>query len=157
VLPDGAFLAVSTARGERYTRAASLEFTQSGAIRAGGGELVGESGEALRAPEGATVSLAPDGQVLANGEAIGRLRIVTFPTASGLAPEGASLYAATAESGEATVTEAALTVGAVEESNAAPASSMTEIIKSTRLFDTYQRAIDAFFDLDRRIASVAGQ
>ncbi len=157
VLPEGAFLAVSTPRGERYTRATSFEVGPTGGLRAGGGDVVDESGEPIAVPEGAAVSLTPDGQVMADGQAIGRLRVVSFETPSSLTPEGAALYAAGPDVGAMTVTDAALTVGAVEESNAAPTQSMTEIIKSTRLFDTYQRAIDAFFDLDRRIASVAGQ
>ncbi|MBL9028108.1 MAG: flagellar hook basal-body protein [Myxococcales bacterium] len=156
-LPDNAFFAVQTPRGERYTRAGSFEVSPTGTLRTGGGDVLGEAGQPIEVPEGAAVSLTPDGQVLANGEAVGRLKIVQFETPSELTPEGASLYAATPESGEATIAEATLTVGAIEESNATPTTSMTEIIKSTRLFDTYQRAIDAFFDLDRRIASVAGQ
>lgn len=157
VLPEGAFLAVSTPRGERYTRATSFEVGATGGLRAGGGDVVDESGEPIAVPEGAAVTLTPDGQVMADGQTIARLRVVSFEKPSALTPEGASLYAAGADVGAMTVTDASLTVGAVEESNAAPTQSMTEIIKSTRLFDTYQRAIDAFFDLDRRIAGVAGQ
>lgn len=157
VLPEGAFLAVETPRGERYTRASSLEVGPTGKLRAGGADVLGEAGRPIEVPEDAAITLSPDGQVLADGQAVGRLKIVQFGTPNALTPEGASLYAATPESGEATITEAPLTVGAIEESNATPTTAMTEIIKSTRLFDTYQRAIDAFFDLDRRITSVIGQ
>ncbi|NUO47478.1 MAG: flagellar hook basal-body protein [Polyangiaceae bacterium] len=153
VLPEGAFFAVSTPQGERYTRAGSIQIDATGAMQVGGGQLVDDGGEPLRAPENAAISLTPDGQVMADGQSIGRLRIVKFETPSALVPEGKSLYAASAQSGTAAVAEGELTIGAVEESNASTVDSMTDMIKSTRLFDSYQRAIDAFFDLDRRITS----
>jgi flagellar basal body rod protein FlgG len=153
VLPEGAFLAVSTDRGERFTRAGSIQIDATGAMRTGGGEIVDESGTPLRAPEGAAVSITPDGQVMADGQSLGRLRMVTFETPSALVPEGGALYASSEASGTPTVTDGELTVGAIEESNAGAVDAMTDMIKTTRLFDTYQRAIDAFFDLDRRITS----
>ncbi len=156
-LPEGAFLAVSTDRGERYTRAGSIQVAPGGRLELAGAALADDAGQPLTVAEDAVITVSSDGQVLANGEAAGRLRLVRFADPSALAPEGALLFAPTAASGTPEATDAALTVGALGASNAEAVGSMTEIIKTTRLFDTYQRAIDAFFDLDRRIASVAGQ
>ncbi|NUO54912.1 MAG: flagellar hook basal-body protein, partial [Polyangiaceae bacterium] len=54
VLPEGAFFAVSTPQGERYTRAGSIQVDATGVMQVGGGQLVDEGGEPLRAPENAS-------------------------------------------------------------------------------------------------------
>jgi len=65
-------------------------------------------------------------------------------------------YAASAASGNAQASDGELQVGALEESNASPIDSMTELVKANRTFDAYQRAIDTFRDADRRIVTLPG-
>ncbi|MFO0611666.1 MAG: flagellar hook basal-body protein [Polyangiaceae bacterium] len=159
-LPSGVFIAVSAAGGERYTRAGSLSVSADGALTLAGSPVVGEGGEAIRAGgEGAgagEVTVTADGEVLRGADSIGRLKLVTFDNPAGLAPNGGTLYAATPESGEATITSSEIAVGALEESNASPIDAMSELVKATRSFEAYERAIDAFRDADRRIVTLPG-
>lgn len=153
-LPPGTFLAVSTARGERYTRVGSLRTDDSGALLSNGEKLMDDSAQPISLSSSENLTISPDGQVLVDGEPAARLKLVKFADATRLKPEGASLYAASEASGAAEITEGDLTVGSLEDSNASPVSAMTELMSTTRLFDSYQRAIDAFRDADRRIVQV---
>lgn len=153
-LPDSTFLAVGTPAGERYTRAGQIERTPTGALRVGGAELLGETGSPIAVDPNAQVSIAADGQVLADGNPIARVRLVQFDTPSLLTPQGGVLYAANADSGAARATTGTLSVGALEESNASPVNAMTELITVTRMFESFERAMQTFRDADRKIVTV---
>ncbi|MEI8257010.1 MAG: flagellar hook basal-body protein, partial [Deltaproteobacteria bacterium] len=156
-LPEGTYLAVSTPRGERYTRACSLSFAPDGALRnASGAAIVGERGEPIVVrgdTRGAT--LGSDGSVRnRDGVQIARLRTVSFARPEQLRPEGNTVLSATAGAGAAQVSAATIDVGAVEESNASIVQAMTELVSVTRRFEAFQRAIDTFREADRRVVTV---
>jgi len=159
-LPSGVFLAVSARGGERFSRAGSVVLAPDGALSLDGATLLGEDGEPIRVDASGAgsgdLAITSEGEVVRGDERVGRLKLVTFADPSALAAAGASLYEATAASGEATITSGELAVGALEESNASPIDAMSELVKATRTFEAYQRAIDAFRDADRRIVGVPG-
>lgn len=159
-LPAGVFVAVSARGGERYSRAGSLTVAADGTLSLAGSPLVGESGEPIRIPTGgaggADVGVKADGEVVRGEESLGRLKLVTFADPTRLSAAGGSLYEATPASGEATVTPCEIAVGALEDSNASPIHAMSELVKATRTFEAYERAIDTFRDADRRIVSLPG-
>lgn len=152
-LPEGVYLAVSTPRGERYTRAVSLAVSPDGGVHtAQGAAVADESGAPLRVPPGAgELALTADGELRRAGVAVGRLRLVRFDRPEQLTQEGAALLAPGGAT--ATATGAALTVGSVEESNATVVSAMTDLVTATRTFEAFQRVIDAFREADRRVVS----
>lgn len=156
-LPEGVFLAVSARGGERYSRAGSIALGPDGALSLGGASLIGEDGEPLHVDAkeaGGELAITADGEVVRGEERLGRLKLVRFADPGALTAAGASLYEATAASGEATITTGDLAVGTLEESNASPIDAMSELVKATRTFEAYERAIDAFRDADRRIVNV---
>jgi len=153
-LPDDTWLAVSTPRGERYTRAASLTIDPTGAVRTAQGHAVmGEAGRPLQVPPGTLdLGLTESGELRNTATSVGRLRLVRFAQPQRLVPEGATLVAA----GGAVPTLAvnpALAVGTLEGSNATTVTSMTEMVTATRTFEAFQRVIDAFREADRRVVS----
>jgi len=153
-LPDDTWLAVSTPRGERYTRAASIQIAPDGAVRTAQGHAVmGENGAPLTVPPGTLgVGLTPAGELRNEATSVGRLRLVRFAANAPLTQEGATLVAA----GGARPTLAVnptLAVGSLEGSNASTVSAMTEMVTATRTFEAFQRVIDAFRDADRRVVS----
>lgn len=152
-LPEGVYLAVSTPRGERYTRAVSLTTSPEGELRtAGGAAVADESGAPLRIPPGAgDLTLTADGELRRAGAPVGRLRLVSFDRPGQLVQEGGTLLAA--RGATPTAASAALTLGSVEESNATMVGAMTELVTATRTFDAYQRVIDAFREADRRVVT----
>ena len=153
-LPAGTYLAVQTPRGERYTRAAALKVGKDGFLETvGGARVLGEGGKPIKVDAGEP-SLTAAGEVVVGGETVGRLRLVSFATPVALTPEGGALLAATQASGLASVAkEATLEVGALEQSNAPVVSAMTDLVTAQRSFDAFQRAIDAFREIDRRVVT----
>jgi flagellar basal body rod protein FlgG len=152
-LPKGTYLAVLTERGERYTRAGSLKVGTDGTLQTQTGTRVsGEDGKPIKV-SGEGVAITDAGEVRGGGATAGRLRLVTFPRIDALSHEGGTLLAATPESGAATVSKEAISVGALEESNANVVHAMTDLVAATRTFEAFQRAIETFRDLDRRIVT----
>ena len=131
-LPEGAYLGVSTPR-------------------VAGGQLVGEGGQPIRpAKDGGEVRVEPDGTLWQGTNAIGKLRVVTFERPDALEHEGAGLLVGT-NAGAQTVAKEPLEVGALEESNAQPVVAMTELMTATRTFEAFQRVLDSFGEVDRKL------
>ena len=152
-LPEGVFLAVQAPGGERYTRNGSLRVLPDGALEASGHPVLSEAGTPITVPLGAAASLSAEGEVIVAGEVAARLKLVSFSAPGYLAHEGATLLAGTPSSGAATAASGPLVPGALEESNASPVKGMTDLMSAQRLFEAFQRAIDAFNDADRRAAT----
>lgn len=153
-LPDDTWLAVSTPRGERYTRAVSLTIDPTGAVRTAQGHAVmGETGRPLQVPPGTLdVGLTATGELRNVDTLVGRLRLVRFNQPQQLLQEGATLVAAGGAAPTLAVNPS-LTVGSLEGSNATTVTSMTEMVTATRTFEAFQRVIDAFREADRRVVS----
>lgn len=154
VLADDTWLAVSTPRGERYTRAASLTIDPTGAVRTAQGHAVmGEAGRPLQIPAGTLdVGITATGELRNAATSVGRLRLVRFNQPQRLVQEGATLVAAGGAAPTLAVNPS-LTVGSLEGSNATTVTSMTEMVTATRTFEAFQRVIDAFREADRRVVS----
>jgi flagellar basal-body rod protein FlgF len=118
-LPSSTYLALSTPRGERYSRAGALSVSTEGTLQTRTGEaVVSENGRPIQiARDKGDPSITPEGDVLQDGEAVGHLKLVTFAVPAQLAPEGNALLAETAASGPSTVATGQLHVGSLEESN----------------------------------------
>jgi flagellar basal-body rod protein FlgG len=101
---------------------------------------------AITVPEGVgedQVSIGPDGTVLAGGNRIGRLDVVTVRSQAGLLSVGANAFVTTATSGAAIAAPRAtsLTQGALEASNADMADAMVSMIESQRAYQLTSKAI----------------
>ncbi len=155
ITTDAGFFAVQTPQGERYTRAGAFHMTPTGAlVTAEGHSVLGEAGRPVEvgAIEG-EVSIAEDGTVRVGDEDMGRLRMVTFQDKTGLLPEGAQLFRASPESGAAQSTQASLHVGAVEMPNVSVVKGMTQLVSVSRTFETLQRAVEVFSELEHQAAT----
>jgi flagellar basal body rod protein FlgG len=150
-MPAGTYLAVGSAAGERYTRAASLVVGGDGGLRtAHGSAVLDDAGKPIQVTGNpSTLRLDTTGQLWKDGEPCGRLKLVTFPTPSSLVHEGSALLAATPAAGAPAASSAPIELGQVEGSNANVVGAMTEMVDASRTFEAFQRAIDAFRDADR--------
>lgn len=155
---DGYFV-LATPQGERYTRAGGFNPGSDGVLRAADGiEVVAEGGAGARIhiPSNARdIAIGPDGTVTADGESVGRLRIASFADPASLAKEGELRFFATAAP-QATSPNTRVVQGALETSNVNPIAGLNELITSSRLFDSFQRVIHTFADLDNRTARDLG-
>jgi flagellar basal body rod protein FlgG len=155
-LPQNSYLAVSTPRGERYTRAASLRVDLEGALRTSHGDVVAtESGRPMRADP--TVSTEPavtqSGEVWQGDTMLGRLKVVKFSNPDQLTPEGGTLLAASPAAGTPVASKETLDIGSVEESNASVMVGMTELVTANRTFEAFQRAISTFQQADEKVTT----
>jgi len=101
---------------------------------------------AITVPEGVgedQVSIGPDGTVLAAGNRIGRLDVVTVRSEAGLLSVGNNAFVTTAASGAAIAAPRAttLTQGALESSNTDMAEAMVSMIESQRAYQLASKAI----------------
>lgn len=150
-LADDNYLAVTTPRGERYTRAGSLSVGVDGLLRnASGATLVREDGKPIQvSTTGPEPTIAPDGAVLQDGEVVARLKLVKAQGGAGLAHEAGGLLVAR---GAAPVSSKdPLEIGALEDSNATAVTAMTDLVTASRTFEAFQRMLDTFGECDRKV------
>ncbi len=154
LLPADAFLAVQTANGERYTRAGALEISAEGLLTLRRGEpVLDENAEVIEVGPDAEVELTRSGEVKANGNGVGFLRVVTFADPRQMTYEGSRLLMANAEAGEPAPSTQPLEIGKLEGSNATPVKAMSELMMATRMFEAMQRAIETFRAIDQRLVT----
>ena len=104
------------------------------------------------APGGGPVRIDPDGSVKQGTNTIGKLKLVTFETPGALEHEGSGLLSGNS-AGAVTPSKEPLAVGAVEESNAQPVTAMTEMMQASRTFEAFQKVLDQFGEIDRKLMS----
>jgi len=129
---DG-FFVVNTPQGERYTRDGAFRQSGDGTLLTADGMPVLGSRGVIRSAD-ATLSIAPNGDVLANGQVIDRLRIVQVENA---VKEGANRFAGTAQP----LQRFNLQVGALERSNVSVVQAMVDMIVAMRAYEASHRAV----------------
>jgi flagellar basal-body rod protein FlgG len=138
------FLRVRLADGrDALTRDGGLHIDGNRQLTTSTGALVQP---AITVPEGVAedqISIGPDGTVLAAGNRIGRLDVVTVRSAAGLLSVGNNAFVTTAASGAAIAAPRAttLTQGALESSNTDMAEAMVSMIESQRAYQLASKAI----------------
>jgi flagellar basal-body rod protein FlgG len=138
------FLRVRLADGrDALTRDGGLHIDGNRRLTTSTGALVQP---AITVPEGVgedQISIGPDGTVLAAGNRIGRLDVVTVRSEAGLLSVGNNAFVTTAASGAAIAAPRAtsLTQGALESSNTDMAEAMVSMIESQRAYQLASKAI----------------
>jgi flagellar basal-body rod protein FlgG len=138
------FLRVRLADGrDALTRDGGLHIDGNRRLTTSTGALVQP---AITVPEGVAedqVSIGQDGTVLAAGNRIGRLDVVTVRSEAGLLSVGNNAFVTTAASGAAIAAPRAtsLTQGALEASNTDMAEAMVSMIESQRAYQLTSKAI----------------
>lgn len=149
-LPEGVYLGVSTAAGERYTRDGALKVKADGSLTtASGGSVAGEDGAPIKVNPASATTIGADGSVMQDGGAVGRLRMVKLEAGSAMKHEAGNLLAATG--GPPVAAAASLDIGALEDSNASVVGSMTDLVTASRTFEAFQRMLDTFGEIDRKV------
>jgi flagellar basal-body rod protein FlgG len=138
------FLRVKLADGrDALTRDGGLHIDGDRNLTTSTGALVQP---AIKVPAGVAedqISIGDDGTVLAAGNRVGRLQIVTVRSQAGLLSVGDNAFVTTATSGPAITAPRATTVtqGALESSNTDMAEAMVSLIESQRAYQLTSKAI----------------
>ena len=124
-----------------YTRAGQFMLDEEGTFRTPQGKIVeGTTGPIDIPPEGGIIDIRKNGDVLANGELVGTLRIVQFENPGALINQDGTSFLAGDQVPE-DVEEPAVVQGHLEMSNVDVIAAMTELINHSRMFELQQRTL----------------
>jgi flagellar basal-body rod protein FlgF len=167
---DG-YLTVRTPQGERYTRAGAFVIDQQGVLKSLTGHEVMKEGRKLtkdpnELPAGERiiiprdtkeVYIGQDGQISADNQRLGKLKLVQFDKQIDALREGYLLFT-NAPGKQPKPAGKNLTVeqGYLETANVNAVSGMNELIMVSRAFEALEKVIDTFRQLDDRTARDVG-
>jgi flagellar basal body rod protein FlgG len=157
--PESLFV-IKTPQGERYTRAGAIQVAADGTLRTPEGYLyVGTDHTVLRARSDArTVTISNDGSIVVDNVETGQqLSVVSFANPAALVKEGDVLLRSTPNAGAAKTRVPDLEVCSLESSNASALGSMTSLVQASREFEMLTKVIDAFSQIELRVAQSVAQ
>ncbi len=147
------FFVIETDDGAGYTREGHFKLDKNGILKDSSDRAVlGENGQIAIIGENLNpknISITQNGEIFADEELMGRLRIVDFENTGDIKKVGGNLFTAD-ESQELEVQEAVIHQGFLEESNVNPADEMIQLIEVQRQFESMQkmvRSLDEVFSL----------
>jgi flagellar basal-body rod protein FlgF/flagellar basal-body rod protein FlgG len=151
---DG-FIAVQTARGERYTRNGALKITATGQlVTADGDPVVGANGPLQFQTGDHDVAINAEGEVsVINGtntavsQIRGRIRLTSFADNQQLQKDGGNLFAASVNAQQTPPTKLRVIQGSLEKSNVAGVSEMTRMLEVSRTYTAIASMLQSQGDL----------
>lgn len=156
------FFEVQTPEGVRLTRAGSFTIDGQGRLTTKQGFPVLRAGEpgvdgAGRTIQtnGGAISVSDDGQILENGAAIAKLSVVNVKNKDGLQKVGNNFWGFkdTIKPELTSADNVKVTQGFVESSNVNIVSEMADMITATRTFESTQKAIQAYDDMQKKLVN----
>ncbi|QIE56971.1 flagellar hook-basal body complex protein [Pikeienuella piscinae] len=152
---DG-FFRVEAATGVALTRAGAFTRNEAGElVDFGGRRLLGEGGAPVFAPPDAReVAVATDGTLSADGQAIGRIELVTVEDASGLRRGADGLF--TTDQPLIPAETASLFQGFREQSNVDPIREIARMIDVQRAYEMGQKFLSTEDERMRQVVRVIG-
>jgi flagellar basal-body rod protein FlgF len=145
------FFAVNGPNGPLYTRNGSFHLAPDGRIVTPEGYAVrGQDGAPIILQSGRSVDIAPDGAIRQDGAEIGRLQIVDFAGAEGVAKHGNNYFRVTdPAAGLASASRVAVEQGKLEASNTGSAESAVRLVSVMRQFEMLQKAVNLGGEMNR--------
>lgn len=150
------FFEVQTPEGLQYTRSGHFTVNERGVLSTPEGwPVMGQGGEI--AIDGASIQIGEDGQISVDGEVAGVIRVVAFDDQTALRKTGGNLFRSdNPAAGPADAQDYIISQGSLEASNVDAIRTMTEIIETMRVFETYQKVIRASDDATAKTVSEVG-
>jgi flagellar basal-body rod protein FlgF len=152
---DGMF-SVQTPQGAAYTRAGNFQLDSQGTlVTQDGNKVLGDNNQPILLPPAATnISVGQDGSITADGQPVGKLKLVTFNAAQ-LKRTGGNLFTA---SGAPLAGAPVPTVrsGMLESSNVNIVHGVVDLVKVQRNYESLMRVVQGFHDIDDRAAKELG-
>ena len=145
---DG-FFKVAGEDGFSYTRKGNFQLREDGSLVTPSGEqVVGEEGP-INLPS-SRVTIDRDGTIRGEDGPVGQLSVYEVPDASALQRQGNNLWDYAGEVGDQVATGRKVRQGYLEESNVEPMQAMTDLIQTKRLFQAYQKNLQAYGDMSEK-------
>jgi len=146
------FFAVEGPGGPLYTRNGSFRLAPDGRVVTAEGYAVrGAGGGPLVLQSGRGIDIAPDGSIRQDGADAGRLEIVAFAGAAGIAKQGHNYFRVTdaAAAQPADASGSSVEQGKLEASNTGAAESAVRLVSVMRQFEMLQRAVTLGGEMNR--------
>ncbi len=156
IVGDG-FFEVQTSDGLQYTRKGRLSVNEQGELSTADGAAVMGQGGTI-AIDGSRVEISETGEVSVDGALVDVLRVVDFEKPYLMRKVGGTRFIPTEPSVHPRNSRNyRVAQGAVEASNVDALRTMTEMIESLRVFESYQKAIRAADDATAKTINEVGR
>ncbi len=151
------FFEIQTPDGLQYTRNGRFTINSNGVLSTQDGwPVMGQGGEI--AIEGSRIVIGQEGEIAVDGEVVGVLKVVDFESPNLLTKTGGTLFKAdNPAAGIGDAQDFRLSQGTLESSNVNAIRTMTEMIETLRVFETYQKVIRAADDATSKTVNEVGR
>jgi flagellar basal-body rod protein FlgF len=151
------FFEIQTPDGPQYTRNGRFSINGDGVLSTQSGwPVMGQGGEI--AIEGNRVVIGEGGEVSVDGKVVGVLKVADFKAPELLTKtEGTLFKADNPAAGLGDAEDFRLAQGTLEASNVNAIRTMTEMIETLRVFETYQKVIHAADDATSKAVNEVGR
>ena len=156
---DG-FFVLQGENGPVYTRNGSFTLQPDGTLTAAGGSpVLDDQNQPIRVPDSAAqVSITPEGDVQVGGATLSKLAIVRFDDPRLLQRSGNSEWTLMSPQLQPqAVGNPNIHQGWLESSNVNPVSTMTLMVKTSRIFELNSKIIQAYKQMDQEAAQEVGR
>ena len=145
------FFSVEGPNGPLYTRQGAFRMSQAGVLVTGEGYPVRLAGGGqVQAQAGAPIEVAADGTVTQQGQALGRLDVVSFDDAAVLSKQGSNYFKTTDAAAGKAATGVDVQQGKLESSNVGTAESAVRLVGVMRQFEMLHKAISIGAEMNRK-------
>lgn len=159
-LEGNGYLEVQTPLGIRMTRNGGLTVNNQGTlVTKEGHPVLLEGGGQLNLNGTGSINIGEDGSVFQNNQNLGKLAIVSVEPAQALRKGGGSLYGLKENMNPVVNRNPNVKVhqGALEGSNVNVVKEMTDMIATTRTFESTEKAMKAFDEMDEKLVNSVPQ
>jgi flagellar basal-body rod protein FlgF len=155
-IEGGAYFAVQTPQGERFTRDGQFKMDVNGRlVTAMGDAVLGEGGEIVLPANAKDIKIAPDGTISTQDGQVGRLRLAAFENERKLKKDGGNLYSS--EDPALPAQNVRVQQGFVERSNVQGVSEMTRMIEISRAYSAVSDSLSQTEETLKRAVSKLGE
>jgi len=157
-LAGGGFFVIETPDGPLFSRNGAFHVNSRRELVDMSGRVVaGQSGPLILPPDTSTLSVtvSADGRISADGQQIGRLKIVEFDDPKSLIPVGRNCFRAPADAAPAPARSAKVQQGFQEASNVNIMQELVGLITVTRLYEANIKSIRVQDEQMKNILNVA--
>lgn len=148
------YFAVQTPDGERYTRNGNFTLNKEGVLVTQTGSPVLSSNGQITLPVGSQITINSKGQVFANGDDVGQLKITAFENAKEMTLEGNNYLSAKGLQ-EKSNKNFMVAQGHLESSNVNMVRNLTRIIEVSRSYESHQKSLGKQMELSKQLTQIA--
>jgi flagellar basal-body rod protein FlgF len=151
-LSGGGFFAVDGPTGPLYTRNGNLQILPSGDLATSDGyKLQSAGGGTIQVTSGKPIQIETDGTVKQDGQEVGRLAVVMFPSMASIEKQGGTCFRNTdPKNVPVPAVNTEVQQGKIEGSNVPVAESAMRLVGIMRQFEMLQKAIGINGEMDTK-------